>query len=89
MTRALMPRLRMPLWVAVGIPAATYTIRSIVRRSFRPDLPEDAFVLAVLLVVLLAAALYGSAAQRRRDELGAEVNGEDGGEGDSGQRDEV
>ena len=89
MTRALMPRLRMPLWVAVGVPIATYTIRSGVRGSFSPDLPEDALVFAALLVGLLAAVFYGSAAQHRRDELGAEVNDKHASEDDSGQRNEI
>lgn len=84
MTRALMPRLKMPWWAAVGVPIAAYAIRSAVRGSLKPDLPQDAIVLAVLLAVLLLAALYRPAAQRGHDDLGAEVDDEHHAEGGGG-----
>ena len=78
---ALWPRLRIPLWAAILVPVAAYTVRSVARGSTRPDLPMDAIVLAAWLLVLLVAALYGSAAQRRRDDLDAETGETDTDEG--------
>ena len=51
------PRFRIPLWVALTVPAAAYVIRSAARGfDFAPDLPLDAVVLAVLLVVVAVVA---------------------------------
>lgn len=75
----LMPRLRMPLWAAVAIPAAAYAVRSLLRGNATPEL-ADVVVLGTLLVVLLLAARFGSAAQARRDELTREMNESDGDE---------
>lgn len=86
---ALRPHLRMPLWAAVALPAAAYLARSALRGSLRPDLPQDAVVLAVLLVALGFAARYGSAAQRRHDELESEVQAGDDASRDRRQSDEV
>jgi len=57
-----MPRVSIPLWVAVAIPAATYAIRSIVRGSFAFSLPQDAVVAAILVALLSLAALRQSTA---------------------------
>lgn len=83
---ALMPRLRIPLWAAAGLPVVAYLGRSFVRGSFALDLPEDLVVIAALGFVLALSALYGSAAQRRRDELSGEVQDKDDG-GGSGRQD--
>lgn len=72
-----MPRLRIPLWAAVSIPAAAYAIRSMVRGSLTPDLPEDAVVAAILVALLALAALRRRTAHERGDELSAEVHGGD------------
>ena len=51
------PRFRMPLWVAVAIVALVYLGRSVARGfDFRPDLPVDAIVggLFVLVVGIVA-----------------------------------
>ena len=82
---ALWPRLRIPLWAAILIPVAAYSVRSIVRGSLQPDLPMDAIVLGAWLLVLLVAALYGSAAQRRHDDLDAETGETDTDESHCGQ----
>jgi len=82
---ALWPRLRIPLWAAVAVPIAAYAVRSITRDSARPDLPMDVIVLACWLLVLLLAARYGSAAQRRHDDLDAETGETDTDEGHRGQ----
>ena len=82
---ALWPRLRIPLWAAILIPVAAYSVRSIVRGSLQPDLPMDAIVLGAWLLVLLVAALYGGAAQRRHDDLDAETGETDTDEGHRGQ----
>jgi hypothetical protein len=72
-----MPRLRIPLWAAVSIPAAAYAIRSMVRGSFTPDLPEDAIVAAILVALLSLAALRRRTAHERGDELRAKMHGGD------------
>lgn len=71
----LMPRLRIPLWAAVAIPAAAYAIRSLLRGSMAPDLPGDAMMLASLVIVLVLASRYGSTAKRSNDDLPDEVQG--------------
>jgi len=73
----MMPRLRIPLWVAVAIPAAAYAIRSMVRGSIAPDLPGDAVMLASLAIVLALASRYGSAAQRTDRDLPEEMHSSD------------
>lgn len=67
-------RPRIPLWAAVVIPAAAYAVRSIGRGSFRPDLPDDAVVLAALLGLLVLSSVAGTAAQHRRDDLADQVH---------------
>jgi hypothetical protein len=89
MMPALMPRMRIPLWAAFAIPAAAYAIRSLVRGSVAPDLLGDAVVFGALALGLVLAAFYGSAAQRRRDELPGEMHGEDHGERRGRQDDEI
>ena len=77
----LMPRLRMPLWAAVVIPAAAYAVRSLVRGSATPDLPADALAFGALALVLGLAALYRASAHGSRDELTEQVDGRDDAEG--------
>lgn len=77
----MMPRLRIPLWAAVAIPAAAYAIRGLLRGSMAPDLPGDAVMLASLAIVLVLASRHGSAAQRRDSELTEEVHRPDDAEG--------
>lgn len=85
----LRPRVRIPLWAAVAIPAAAYGIRAIAWRSFRPDLPGDAIVLSALLVGLALYAALGSASKRRDKDSDRELDGRDDDEDDSGQQEEV
>lgn len=84
-----MERPRIPLWAAVMIPAAAYTLRSLTRGSFRPDLPEDAVVLGALLGLLVLSAIAGTAAQRKRAELPDEMHDRDDSEGHRGQHDKI
>jgi len=86
---ALQPRMRIPLWAAVAIPAAAYVMRSISRGSWGLDMPLDAIVLAGLVFAVVVAARYGTAAQRRRGDLDREADGGDGSEGHSGQGEQV
>lgn len=72
-----MPRMRIPLWAAVAIPAAAYAARSLLRGRATPDL-ADVVVFGALLVILLLAARFGSAAHARRDDLPGEMKDEDG-----------
>lgn len=81
MTPALMPRMRIPLWAAIGVPVAAYAVRSAVRGSMAPDLPADAIVLGSLIAVLLLSALHRSPAQRCHDELTGEMDNRHGHEG--------
>jgi len=76
----LRPRMRMPMWAAVAVVAAAYLVRSSLRGwDFRPDLPMDAIVLALLVAfVVLRGALARSAASDEGDDPGeAEVRHED------------
>lgn len=81
----LRPRLKLPLWAAVAIPAAAYLIRAAMRGTLRPDLPGDAVVVGALLLVLLLAAI----SKRRGDEPNGELNDEHAAEGDRRKDHEV
>lgn len=51
------PRVRLPLWGAAAIVVALYLARSAVRGwDFRPDLPVDAIVLGLFLVLVIIVA---------------------------------
>lgn len=76
-------RPRVPLSVAIAVPVAAYALRSVLRGTAAPDVPGDLIVFGVWLAVLALAALFGSAAQRRRDDLAAEMHQHDGREGDA------
>ena len=55
----------MPLWLAVALPVGAYVVRSLMRGfDFRPDMPIDALVLALYLVVLSAAYFSRRAAAK-------------------------
>ncbi|MDY0340720.1 MAG: hypothetical protein RBS17_05875 [Coriobacteriia bacterium] len=62
-------RPRISLGAAVAIPAAAYAVRSIVRSSVVPDLPQDAIVFGALLGLLTLSTLAGTTAQHRRNVL--------------------
>lgn len=76
-------RLRMPLWAAAAIPVAAYALRSLMRGDARPDIPGDLVVFGLVAIALAIAARHGSAADRRRDDLDAEMP-----KGDEEQRDD-
>jgi len=76
------PNVKLPIWVALVIPGAAYVYRSVQRGfDFRPDLPLDALVLAMFIVLLSVVYLGRRArAQYERDEHHAEEDhGEDQG----------
>ena len=64
------PHFRLPLWAAVAIVAAVYVVRSIVRgMDFRPDLPVDAIVLGLfVLVVAMVAYVRNVVAREEPDD---------------------
>jgi len=62
------PRFRLPIWAAVALVAAIYVARSILRGwNFAPDLPVDAIVLG-LFVVLLIMVAYARHVLGREDQ---------------------
>jgi hypothetical protein len=85
------PSFRLPLWAAVAIAAAAYTVRSIARGGdFTPDLPGDAIVYGLLLLVVAAVALARSrAAHESDDDLTGEMRKEDRAAGQQRQNHEV
>lgn len=77
----MMPRLRIPLWAAVALPAAAYAIRGLLRGTLRPDLPQDAVVVASLAIVLVLASRHRSAAEDRDHSLTRDMQENDHPEG--------
>ncbi len=77
------PHIRIPLWVAVAVPAAAYLVRSLVIRGgdFAPDIPQDVIALVVFTVGVSAFVV---ARQRLTEEdsgadfTGSEPPGDDG-----------
>lgn len=86
---AMAERPRIPHWLAVVIAAAAYAVRSVIRGSAMPDLPEDTIVLGALLGLLALSALAGTAAHRRRDGLAQQMHDGDERGGGERQDDEV
>lgn len=80
----LQPRLKMPLWAAVAIPAAAYVVRSAVRGTVAPDLPADAIVFGALVLLLVLAASAGTAARRSDGRPHEELDHEHRSEGGTG-----
>ena len=78
------PRFRLPLWSVPVIVAVLYVARSLVRRSWAPELPTDVLVLALTGVVialvarLRAVASETDAEQDAQDVRGASRNDADG-----------
>ncbi len=88
---ALHPRIRIPLWVAVTLPAAAYVYRSVRRDfDFGLDLPQDVIALAAFAVGFGAVAWSRRMAAKERDEQpNDKQTGEDGGARDERQDDEI
>lgn len=85
------PSFRLPLWAAVAFAAAAYTVRSIARGSdFTPDMPGDAIVYGLLIVVVAAVALARSRATHESDDdLTGEMRKEDRAAGQQRQNHEI
>lgn len=79
----LQPRLKMPLWAAVALPAAAYLVRSVMRGTVRPDLPADAVVFGALVIILVLATM-NSATHRSKRDPHEDLHDEHRGEGDAG-----
>ncbi len=78
----LRPTIRIPLWAAVGLPAAAYVWRSANRGwDFRFDATD--VLLGILLLVLVGLTAVarrindGSGSQRGDDDLSSQMNDED------------
>jgi len=78
----LRPAIKIPLWAAVGLPAAAYVWRSANRGwDFHVDATD--VLLGILLLVLVGLSAIarrindGSGSQRRDDDLSSQVNDED------------
>ena len=80
----LRPNIRIPLWAAAALPVVAYALRSAVRGTLAPDLPDDLVVLVVLVFVLLLAARHRTATHGRRNELADEMRDGDDAEGERG-----
>ncbi|MBS3957619.1 MAG: hypothetical protein KGZ40_08880 [Clostridiales bacterium] len=61
------PRIRLPLWAAVALPAAAYVVRSLIRGDFSPDVPEDLLAYGLLAFVIAAVALARSRTRNATD----------------------
>jgi len=73
------PSFRLPLWAAVALGAAAYTLRSLSRGGdFRPDLPGDVIAYGLLVFVVAAVGLARARASHAGDDqLADEMDRED------------
>lgn len=85
------PSFRLPLWAAVAIGAAAYTVRSVSRGGdFTPDLPGDVIAYGLLVLVIAAVGLARArAAHTGDDHLPEDVHHEHGAADEKGQHDDV
>lgn len=85
------PRFRLPIWAAVVVAAAAYTIRSAMRGwDFRPDLYGDVVAYGLLVFVLIAVGVARTRAADGSDrDLPCEVNHEHRRASDERQDDDV
>jgi len=76
----LRPKIKIPLWAAVAIPAAAYLIRSIGRGfDFRPDIPDDIIAMAVFVIALVIVGVFRRRARSDQsdDTASSEIDQED------------
>jgi hypothetical protein len=85
------PSFKLPLWAAAAIAAAAYIVRSVARGGdFSPELPGDAVVYGLLVLVIAAVGLgRARAAHEGDDELTDDVDQEDDPPGQKGQVQEI
>ncbi len=75
------PSWHIPAWVAAAIVAAAYVARSALRGwDFRPDLPMDAVLAAILIGLLVVRWFMQRQGWDRRDGGGESPQGRGGGE---------
>lgn len=79
----LRPSVKLPLWAAVGLPAAAYIARGIIRGMyFAPDLPVDLVVAGLwLFVVIIAVVVRSATTNSGEDHLASEMDDADSEEG--------
>lgn len=76
------PRIRLPLWLAIVLPLAAYAYRSIVQRGgdWRPDLPLDVILIAMLVLLIAGVGwMRAASAKYPHDEAPEEEEREDHG----------
>ncbi len=86
------PSIRLPLWAAVAIAAAAYTLRAIGRGGdFSPDLPGDVLAAALLAggILIVGAVRWSGRSDGSGDGLSDQVQHEDGSTRDAGQDQDV
>jgi predicted nucleotidyltransferase len=72
-------RIRMPLSLAVALPAGAYLARSIARGfDFKPDMPIDLVVLVMYVLVLSAAYASRRAAAKEAEREADEQDHDEG-----------
>ena len=69
------PHIRLPLWSVPLIVAALYAARSLLRGSWRLELPMDAVILAMVVVVMVLVARLRAIASETEDD---DASGESG-----------
>jgi hypothetical protein len=62
------PRIRLPLWSVPLIVAALYVARSLIRTSWRLELPMDLVILVMVAVVMVAVARLRAIASAPDDD---------------------
>jgi hypothetical protein len=74
------PEVRIPTWAAVAVVGAAYVIRAVFVRGgdFRPDLPTDLIVAALLAALLGLRAALRRSGWDRPDETGMDHRRDDG-----------
>ncbi len=62
------PRIRLPLWSVAAIVAGLYAARSVVRGSWRPELPMDAVILLMVAIVMVVVHRLRTVTAQEDDE---------------------
>jgi hypothetical protein len=62
------PRIRLPLWSVPVIVVALYATRSVLRGSWRLELPMDAVILVMVVIVMVVVHRLRAIAEQEEDE---------------------